>query len=123
MGELSTASVSGVPDGLATDVDDGVWVACYRGSAIIRIDAVSGAIDRFQVPAAKPLSLCFAGDELYVVTGSDDERGESGTIAARPFAGDRHPCRGGEALTSHRSDRGVPAVGHDRRRGDERGVV
>ena len=91
IGELSTASVPGLPDGLATDVDDGLWVACYRGSAIVRIDVVGGAIDRFPVPAAKPLSVCFADDELYVVTGSDDESGETGALlcARSPVAGTR----------------------------------
>jgi sugar lactone lactonase YvrE len=90
-GELSTASIDGLPDGVATDVDGGVWVAMYRGSAILRIDAVSGVIDRFPVPAAKPLSVCFDGNDLFVVTGSDDDRGASGAVlrARSPFAGSR----------------------------------
>jgi sugar lactone lactonase YvrE len=84
IGELSTASVPGLPDGLATDVDGGVWVACYQGGAVVRIDAASGAIARFVVPAVKPLSVCFDGADLIVVTGSDDDHGETGAVLRAP---------------------------------------
>ena len=123
IGELSTASVPGLPDGLATDVDDGLWVAWYRGSAVVRIDVVGGAIDRFAVPTAKPLSVCFADDELYVVTRSEVESGETGALlcARSPVAGTRVDVAELEIGTTQTAV--YPPSGHHRRRSYERGVV
>jgi sugar lactone lactonase YvrE len=89
-GELSTSEVPGLPDGLAIDVEGGVWVAFYRGACVARFDPDSGSVRQFEVPALKPLSLCFAGpdrDILLVVTGSDGESlGQTGSVlrAAAP---------------------------------------
>ena len=92
-GELSTSEVPGLPDGLAIDVEGGVWVAFYRGACVARFDPDSGSVRQFEVPALKPLSLCFAGpdrDILLVVTGSDGESlGQTGSVlrAAAPAPG------------------------------------
>ena len=86
LGEISTSGIGGLPDGLATDEDGGVWAAFYRGACAVRFDPGDGSREELPVPALKPLSLCFGGPDLRqltVVTGSDGEgRGESGSVLA-----------------------------------------
>jgi sugar lactone lactonase YvrE len=58
---------AGLPDGLATDRDGGVWVALFRGGAVHRYDA-GGALTRVvDVPVTYPTSLAFGGDDLRTV--------------------------------------------------------
>ncbi len=87
---LSTEEIAGLPDGLATDEDGFVWVAFYRGGCVARF-APSGEVAQVvDLPAAKTLSLCFAGSDrraLYVVTGTDDDQpGDTGSIYRIPVA-------------------------------------
>lgn len=61
-----------LPDGLAVDVEGGVWVAVARGKGeVVRIQP-NGAIDRrIKIPSQFVTSLAFGGPELtdlYVVT-------------------------------------------------------
>jgi sugar lactone lactonase YvrE len=92
-GEFSTSEVPGLPDGLAIDAQGGVWVAFYRGGCVARFDPDGRFVRQVEVPALKPLSLCFAGpdrDILLVVTGSDGEcLGQTGSVlrAAAPAPG------------------------------------
>jgi sugar lactone lactonase YvrE len=82
--EISTKEIAGLPDGLAVDAEGCLWVAFYRGSAVVRFAPDGEIIRRVPVPALKPLSVCLAGQDdptLYVVTatrepGSD----ETGTV-------------------------------------------
>lgn len=74
----------GHPDGLALDVDGGVWVAIANGSRVDRF-LPDGRIERsLDVPARIVTSVCFAGDDrrdLIVVTGDNVEHPERrGTI-------------------------------------------
>ena len=66
----------GWPDGLAVDVEGGVWVAAVFGSEIVRFTR-DGTIDRrVKIPAAKVTSLVFGGkdmQDLYVVTADNSE--------------------------------------------------
>lgn len=64
----------GKPDGLAMDEEDGIWLALWDGGAIVRIDSSKGEIlSKWDIPAAKASSCCFAGknlDELIITTAS-----------------------------------------------------
>ena len=66
---------NGVPDGLAIDVEGGVWVAAAMGSEVVRFRH-DGTVDRqIKVPLTMPSSVVFGGrdlQDLYIVTG--DER-------------------------------------------------
>ena len=74
----------GVPDGLAVDVDGGVWVAVAGGGSVVRFTADGGLDRRLEIPADVVTSLCFGGDDLrdlYVVTADNTEDPERrGTI-------------------------------------------
>ena len=78
VGELTT-SIPGRPDGVAVDVDGGLWVAW--GGYVIRFDS-GGAVDRtVEMPAEHVLNCCFAGDQLtdlVVVTMDNTDQPELG---------------------------------------------
>lgn len=74
----------GHPDGLACDVEGGVWVASAMGSRVDRY-LPDGRVERsLGVPAKLVTSVCFAGEDrrdLIVVTGDNaQERERRGTI-------------------------------------------
>jgi sugar lactone lactonase YvrE len=72
---LATDAIHGLPDGIASDEDGGVWVAFYRGGCIARIDPDRDRAVVMEMPAPKPLSLCFDTLDpatLYVVTGRSE---------------------------------------------------
>jgi sugar lactone lactonase YvrE len=54
----------GLPDGLATDEDGGVWVALFSGGAVHRYAADGTRTDVVPVPVRYPTSLAFGGDDL-----------------------------------------------------------
>ncbi|CAM5549925.1 SMP-30/gluconolactonase/LRE family protein [Streptomyces abikoensis] len=62
---------AGVPDGLCTDTDGGVWVALFRGGAIRRYTP-GGRLDReIRLPASLTTACGFGGPgltDLYVTT-------------------------------------------------------
>jgi sugar lactone lactonase YvrE len=87
------------PDGLAVDVDGGVWVALWGGSAVHRYDA-DGRLDRvLEVPHVNVTSCGFGGpglDQLYVTAAAGAGaaegalyRGQAGVagLPAHPFRG------------------------------------
>ena|SRR2546425_5633490 len=69
-------SPSGDADGLAVDVEGGVWVALGSGGGIGRFSR-KGTLDQVvDVPAGFVSSLCFGGDDmrdLYVTTADNSE--------------------------------------------------
>lgn len=74
----------GGPDGLAVDVEGGVWVAVYGGGCVLRF-ARDGKLERrVEVPARNVTSLCFGGvdgRDLYVVTADNTEAPQrNGTV-------------------------------------------
>ena len=83
----------GLPDGLTTDADEGVWVAHYGGSRISRYTP-DGKLDfDIMIPAKQVTSLTFAGadlDRLFVTSaaqppvGADDPH--AGTLWEIPKA-------------------------------------
>ena len=58
---------AGLPDGLATDLDGGVWIALFRGGAVHRYDADGALTHVVDVPVTYPTSLAFGGDDLRTV--------------------------------------------------------
>jgi gluconolactonase len=72
-GEITTAAVDGLPDGLAVDAMGDIWVAFYRGACIVRFAPDGRIVQRVDVPALKPLSVCLTtgpDPALYIVTGT-----------------------------------------------------
>jgi len=72
---------AGRPDGLAVDVDGGVWIALWGASRVERFDPFGRPTDRVEVPVRNVTSCAFGGlglDRLYIttaaVTGTADER-------------------------------------------------
>lgn len=72
----------GKPDGITLDSEGFIWVACWRGSQIIRIDGQGEIVQAIPIPAIQVSSLMFGGDnldDLFVTTacegGADLERG------------------------------------------------
>jgi gluconolactonase len=76
--------VDGMPDGLAVDVEGGVWVAVYGGGCVQRFARDGGLDRRVEVPAQNVTSLCFGGKDrrdLYVVSADNTEAPErKGTV-------------------------------------------
>jgi sugar lactone lactonase YvrE len=68
-------AASGLPDGLALDSEDGVWVALYGGHAVHRYGP-DGRLDGvLELPVAKVTACAFGGpglDELYITTSRVD---------------------------------------------------
>jgi len=61
----------GKPDGITLDSEGFIWVACWRGKQIIRIDEQGRIVQAIPIPALQVSSLIFGGDsmdELFVTT-------------------------------------------------------
>jgi len=80
----------GMPDGLASDPEGGLWVALYGDGQVRRY--VDGCLDRvIEVPTPQTTALALggpAGDELLITTareGFDDRRSVAEPLAGRFF--------------------------------------
>eukprot|EP00062_Callorhinchus_milii_P006861 gi/632947863/ref/XP_007889278.1/ PREDICTED: regucalcin isoform X2 [Callorhinchus milii] len=64
-----------IPDGQCIDEEGKLWVACYNGGRVLRIDPETGKrIQTVKLPVDKTTSCCFGGrdySELYVTSASD----------------------------------------------------
>jgi gluconolactonase len=74
----------GWPDGMAVDIEGGIWVAAVFAGEVVRFKR-DGTLDRrVQIPAKKVTSLVFGGgdlQDLYVVTADNaDDASRQGTI-------------------------------------------
>ncbi len=59
------------PDGMTVDSEDCVWVVCWGGSRVVRLDGEGAIIDEVKMPAVQVSSLTFGGAEyktLYVTS-------------------------------------------------------
>jgi gluconolactonase len=74
----------GWPDGMAVDVEGGVWVAVVRYGEVVRFKANGTLERRIKMPASMVTSLAFGGADmmdLYVVTADNTEdASRKGTI-------------------------------------------
>ncbi|XP_053313484.1 regucalcin [Spea bombifrons] len=68
-------SDEGIPDGMCIDAEGKLWVACYSGGRVIRIDPETGKrIQTVKLPIDKTTSCCFGGEnysEMYVTSACD----------------------------------------------------
>jgi sugar lactone lactonase YvrE len=79
---------AGLPDGMATDRDGGVWVALFSGGAVHRYDAEGALTHVVPVPVTYPTSLAFGGPDLatlFVTTSSAHPA--PGGAGSEPLAG------------------------------------
>ncbi|XP_045470494.1 regucalcin-like [Harmonia axyridis] len=63
----------GLPDGMTIDEDENLWVACFNGYQIIKIDSKTPEtlLDTISLPAKQVTSVAWGGanlDELYVTS-------------------------------------------------------
>ncbi|XP_056605948.1 regucalcin [Triplophysa dalaica] len=79
----------GIPDGMCIDTEGKLWVACYNGGRVLRIDPQTGTrLQTVNLPVEKTTSCCFGGkdySDLYVTTaykGMDED-----ALAKQPEAG------------------------------------
>ncbi len=79
-----------IPDGLAVDVEDGVWVALAEGGRVQRFTP-DGEVDiAVEIPDPFVTSVCFGGadmQDLYVVTGGGTPDGGCIFRTRAPIAG------------------------------------
>jgi len=63
----------GLPDGLTLDSEGCIWVAFWDAAVIRRLSPDGGILKTIKLPAKKPTSVIFGGenlDELYITTAS-----------------------------------------------------
>lgn len=79
----------GYPDGMTIDTEGKLWVACFAGSRVLRIDPeTSKLLQQVEFPAQNITSCCFGGsgyEDLYVTSawrGLSEEQ-----LKAQPKAG------------------------------------
>jgi len=74
----------GVPDGLAVDVEGGVWVAAARGGEVVHFAKDGTVRERIKMPAVMVTSVTFGGADLmdlYVVTADNaEDESRKGTV-------------------------------------------
>ena len=74
----------GWPDGMAVDVEGGIWVAAVRVGEVIHFSKDGTVKQRIKIPATMVTSLTFGGRDhmdLYVVTADNtDDASRKGTI-------------------------------------------
>jgi len=61
----------GLPDGMAIDAEDCLWVAFWRGGAVRRFSPEGDLLDEIAVPVLRTTSCCLGGPDLrdlYVTT-------------------------------------------------------
>ncbi|ODU07412.1 MAG: hypothetical protein ABS81_01260 [Pseudonocardia sp. SCN 72-86] len=96
----------GVPDGIAVDVEGGVWVALAHQGKIVGLEQSGRVVDTITIPLPMVTSMCFGGAgmrTLYIVTGAHgDPDGSAGIFACEmdvagvPIAPARTPTGRGQ---------------------------
>ncbi len=77
---------SGVPDGLAVDMEGCMWVAAWGGWAVHRFDAKGRRIGTVEMPVSQPSSCAFAPDGTLYVTSARAGLCET-ALSEEPLAG------------------------------------
>jgi sugar lactone lactonase YvrE len=80
------AVASGLPDGLAVDMDGCVWVAIWGGSAVHRYDPGGRLVGRVPMPVTKPSSCAFGDDGTLFITSASVDLSER-DLLEQPLAG------------------------------------
>ena len=79
---------AGIPDGLTTDEDGGIWVAFFGGGEVRRYDPSGELTHVVTLPVKQVTSCCFGGkdmSELFITTARYAMNSES--LAKEPLAG------------------------------------
>ncbi|XP_052120069.1 regucalcin-like [Frankliniella occidentalis] len=70
--DLRANNITGHPDGMTMDADGNLWVACFDGGQVIKVDPVAGRLlQQVPIPASRVTSVVFGGRDLstlYVTT-------------------------------------------------------
>lgn len=70
--DLKQNNIEAFPDGMTIDADGNLWVACYEGSRVLKINPKTGTLlDTISLPTPNITSVAFGGknlDELYVTS-------------------------------------------------------
>lgn len=77
---------AGLPDGLAVDQEDCVWVAVWGASAVHRYDTGGRLIQEVTLPVSQPSSCAFAADGTLFVTSARDGLTDD-RLAGEPLSG------------------------------------
>ncbi|XP_018906625.2 regucalcin isoform X1 [Bemisia tabaci] len=87
--DLKANNVPGYPDGMTIDTEGYLWVACYLGSRVIKVDPRDGRLKlSIHLPVEKVTSVMFGGanlDILYVTTSRRDL--SPAQLTLQPMAG------------------------------------
>jgi sugar lactone lactonase YvrE len=84
----SVEPADGLPDGLATDAEGGVWVCLFGGGAVRRYDEEGGLDAVIPLPVTNPTSAVFGGPDLRTMYVTSARHGlSSAQLAAEPLAG------------------------------------
>jgi sugar lactone lactonase YvrE len=77
---------SGVPDGLAVDVEGCIWLAVWGGSEILKISPQGKVLEEHYFPVAQPSSCAFGSDGTLYVTSARAGISEA-ELLNQPLAG------------------------------------
>jgi sugar lactone lactonase YvrE len=78
----------GDPDGLAVDVEGGIWVALFKGGAVHRYTATGKLDEVIEVEARQVTACCFGGpdlDRLYITTSRENLEPDDDPLAGSLF--------------------------------------
>ena len=94
---INVPEADGMPDGMAIDVEDKLWVAQWGGRRVARWDPLTGKmIDMIQLPTSQVTACWFGGrdlDELYITSARTHLTDEG--LANEPLAGGLFKARVG----------------------------
>ena len=93
---------SGVPDGLAVDMDGCIWLAVWGGSEVLRISPQGTILEEHHFPVTQPSSCAFGSDGTLYVTSARAGISEA-ELLNQPLAG--------SLFTLSTSTTGVPVAG------------
>ncbi|KAG6457530.1 regucalcin [Manduca sexta] len=82
-------NVTGLPDGMTIDSDGNLWVACFNGGKVIKIDSRAGKLlEQHKLPVSKVTSVMWGGHDLSTLFVTTSKVGLSNAeLAQQPEAG------------------------------------
>ncbi|XP_063832381.1 regucalcin-like [Ostrinia nubilalis] len=82
-------NVTGLPDGMTIDSDGNLWVACYNGGKVIKIDSRAGKLlEQHTLNVSKVTDVMWGGHDLSTLYVTTSKRGLTATeLAQQPEAG------------------------------------